>query len=504
VGDTITLSIPLPSDDDGYLDRQCQFPDCEQYFKVMEADWDDRQPDILHCPVCGYQDEATSFTTHEQDEYAEEMALAYLQGEIKNAFEGVAKKSNRQASRNQLLSIKMTADFPELNVPLSPEVAQSLTMRITCEQCSCRFAVQRPGAFCPLCGKNLSLHTFRQAVGLAQNAVSVVQDALSGIEDPQLGAAARTKTTENQIGNLVTAFQHLAEALYNRLPNKTSLRRNAFQNLGEASTAWDNATGTPLTTRLNQTEWQTLSKYFQQRHVLEHQSGIVDEKYIRDSGDNTYTVGRRLVIRPTHVVQMAELVEKLGLALLSDVPDTEQMTEAEGSSSDATLFPPQLPGTTAADWAVYRAVCEVAVEQDDKTLAGQFVWKAVTEENISEEDFADALDMLESKGIVSQYRTIDSSPIPRQLSLAPRGHELYFKHTRPDYQGERKRIGRALLDGITTSDAICEHTGLSHLMVLHTLNDFVAQRYIPKLTWSAGMAYAFVINDVYLKRFVGE
>ncbi len=50
---------------------------------------------------------------------------------------------------------------------------------------------------------------------------------------------------------------------------------------------------------------------YQQRHLLAHCEGIVDQDYINKSGDTTYAVGQRLVIRGGAVSRLAELVAKL-------------------------------------------------------------------------------------------------------------------------------------------------------------------------------------------------
>jgi hypothetical protein len=52
-------------------------------------------------------------------------------------------------------------------------------------------------------------------------------------------------------------------------------------------------------------------RLFQQRHKLAHTEGIVDQDYIVKSGDTTYAVGQRLVIREGAVSRLAELVTKL-------------------------------------------------------------------------------------------------------------------------------------------------------------------------------------------------
>lgn len=63
---------------------------------------------------------------------------------------------------------------------------------------------------------------------------------------------------------------------------------------------------------LSAAEWQDLNRIFQMRHLLAHRNGIVDQEYIDKSGDTTYSVGQRLVVKETTVAQFVELLGKIG------------------------------------------------------------------------------------------------------------------------------------------------------------------------------------------------
>ena len=45
--------------------------------------------------------------------------------------------------------------------------------------------------------------------------------------------------------------------------------------------------------------------------MLSHSEGIVDEKYIDRSGDDTYKIGQRIVISIDDVRSLANLIEQL-------------------------------------------------------------------------------------------------------------------------------------------------------------------------------------------------
>ena len=50
---------------------------------------------------------------------------------------------------------------------------------------------------------------------------------------------------------------------------------------------------------------------FQKRHILEHNQGIVDEKYIKNSKDTSYKIGQRVVIKKEDTEQLLYIIKKL-------------------------------------------------------------------------------------------------------------------------------------------------------------------------------------------------
>ena len=61
--------------------------------------------------------------------------------------------------------------------------------------------------------------------------------------------------------------------------------------------------------------WNKLQRYFQQRHILAHKDGIVDDEYRQKTGDRQHQSGQRLVIKESDVMLFTDLVEKLTTAL---------------------------------------------------------------------------------------------------------------------------------------------------------------------------------------------
>ena len=140
-------------------------------------------------------------------------------------------------------------------------------------------------------------------------------------------AIANKDTAENTVRtmveaglqNAVTAFQRYVEALYHTVSDVPP-RRNAFQNLNRGEDLWRTATGKSYADYLTNGELDNLNIYFQRRHLLAHTQGIVDQDYVSRSGDVTYKIGQRLVVRENEVRRCVDIIKKLADGLKAGIP----------------------------------------------------------------------------------------------------------------------------------------------------------------------------------------
>ena len=148
-----------------------------------------------------------------------------------------------------------------------------------------------------------------------------VREALAKVSNPETAEDAIRQLREDQFSRLVGAFERLSEALFYQLPNATShpKKGNVFQRVGDGSKLWHAASGQGYDWHLTAHELDILAQRFQQRHILGHKQGIVDERYTDQSGDKSYIEGQRLVIRAHDVLELADLVQRLAAGLRQTV-----------------------------------------------------------------------------------------------------------------------------------------------------------------------------------------
>ncbi len=317
----VQVPIQIPLDEKGYFDRLCPFEKCQAEFKVLFDDWKEKVRDeVVFCPMCRNESPSTEWNTEPQAVYMQSAAMAHVLSVIDDAMQQDAKLFNRQQPRGGLITMSMSYKPGPISILVPPDVAEAMRQEYTCEACGCRYSAIGAAFFCPACGHNSARSTFAtavQTVRVSIASVPAIREAVTDAADADTAADTVRQILENGLVKLVASFQRFAEATFLARPNASSfpIRRNLFQNLADSSQRWRDATGKGYEDLLAADELRELRVYFQQRHLFAHREGIVDEEYIKKSGDQTYTVGQRLVVKDQAVSRLADLVEKLGAAI---------------------------------------------------------------------------------------------------------------------------------------------------------------------------------------------
>ena len=310
---TKTISIPLESDERGYIDRQCPVEDCSFIFKVYEDDWKNICKDeAIFCPFCRHSAPTDNWFTLEQISSAEKEALKLMENQIHNAMLFDAQKVNRKQSKNSFISISMKVNGGKRRTQSFPiKAAEQMQLEIRCEECDTRFSVIGSAYFCPACGHNSVDRTFKDSLRKIKaklDNLSVVKDSLSVSVGKDEAELVCRSLLESCLSDGVVAFQKFCEGKYEKF-NKVPF--NAFQRLSQGSDLWKNLLGYNYSDWLTENELNGLNILFQKRHILAHNEGIVDEKYLKNSNDNTYNVDQRIVILKNDITNLINILEKL-------------------------------------------------------------------------------------------------------------------------------------------------------------------------------------------------
>lgn len=312
-----SVSVAIEADEKGYIDKQCPSEDCEFIFKVSSDDWSSIfKNEAVWCPLCRHEAPAEQWFTKEQTAHAKAEALAVVQGKISNALRTGADRFNRRQPKNSFISMSMkVSGGPKRTHTIPAKAAELMQLEIQCENCLSRFAVIGSAYFCPACGYNSVTRTFSDSLRKIKakiHSVEVVRKALTESTGKDEAELTCRSIIETCISDGVAAFQKYCEGLYE--PHGKA-PPNAFQRLDQASDLWKSAIGKGFEVWLASNEISDLRTLYQKRHLLAHNEGIVDSRYIQKSGDTTYKEGQRIVILEHDIESLVNILGKLGIAL---------------------------------------------------------------------------------------------------------------------------------------------------------------------------------------------
>lgn len=309
-----SVSIEIETDQNGYIDKQCPSEECEFLFKVNGDDWVNTfQDESVWCPFCRHEAPADQWFTHAQVEHAQSEALSIVQGKINNALRSGAKKFNRKQSKSSFISMSMSVKGGVKRTHTIPaKAAEEMQLEIECEKCNSHFAVIGSAYFCPACGYNSVLRNFSDSlrkIKAKRDNASIIKEALgaiSGVDDAELTSRSVIETC---ISDGVVAFQKYCDGLYQSYGQPPF---NVFQRLDQGSQLWKETIGKGYSDWITEEEISRLKILYQRRHLLSHNDGIVDEKYLQRSGDNKYKVGQRIVVSGKDIEDLLNILGKLG------------------------------------------------------------------------------------------------------------------------------------------------------------------------------------------------
>lgn len=303
MGDRVNVQIPI--DEHGFLGRECPAEDCLGYFKIKPGTGLSGQDLLCHCPYCGHTASPNSFWTKEQIEYAKSVVYQRFADAIRKDLKQFEFDHPPRGAFGIGISMKLQ---PGPLPPLRHYREQKLETDVVCDGCTVHYAVFGLFAYCPDCG----IHNSRQVLQRNLALVARQLDLAESVEDDDLAR----HLVEDALENCVSSFDGFGRETCRV---RASLSRNAerasnlsFQNLGKAAEAMRALFGVDLASAVSSEVWSQLARAFHKRHLLAHRSGIIDEKYVESSGDSGAIPGRRVIVTPAEVTEVAEILSGLG------------------------------------------------------------------------------------------------------------------------------------------------------------------------------------------------
>jgi hypothetical protein len=299
------VKVTLQPDENGYIGRECPADECLGYFLLKDGTGpaDDSAP--CTCPYCGTVDAHDQFHTREQIEYAKSVALRTVTDALQRDMQ---KFRFRSQSPRRGLGIGLSITFkPGMPVPIHKYQEKSLETFATCTGCTQDYGVYGVFGYCPGCGIHNSLM-------MLERNVDVVQRYLAHA-DAMPDETFKQHLREDALENCVSALDGFGrEVVRVRLAREGRALKPAvsFQNLEAAAKLLRDQFGLNAEVHLDADTWQRLRVGFHKRHLIAHKFGVVDAKYVEQSGDTRAVVGRRVSLHAAEIRQLAADVLQFG------------------------------------------------------------------------------------------------------------------------------------------------------------------------------------------------
>ncbi|MFZ0977020.1 MAG: hypothetical protein WAN22_32685 [Solirubrobacteraceae bacterium] len=313
INDGFEALISIPTDEDGYFGREC--PACETPFKMRHDEYEALPEEIkLTCPYCGHREEHSSFISSAQHARmmaaAEGLAEQWLHEQVDDIF---SRTFGRHAARPKRSDSFVSIDWsytPGTPLPVRdlPSALEEQTRRIVeCSVCGNHHAVYSATSFCPVCGPRPATERVLEAIAAAREALAV-EDRLGEDERETLRAAGVfERFAVDAIESTVSLFEMFAREQFARrvadTGTHTSGKGNVFQRLDDTAELFSEQAGLDLVVLTGAERWERVKRAFARRHVLTHNGGVVDQRFLNRVPDSGLKLGQRLVVRRDDAVQ---------------------------------------------------------------------------------------------------------------------------------------------------------------------------------------------------------
>lgn len=297
------VRIELPTDENGLISREC--PNCQSVFKLRLGTGLTGENLPCHCPYCGTIADQKEFFTKDQIEYVKSIFERKIDQAIQSDLKEWGRKIERN-TRNSLIKLKVSVKSSYKPIHFYQE--KQLETNITCDICSLEYAIFGVFAYCPDCGTHNSLQILQKNMELVQKEINMA----NGIDDNELSEYL----IKDSLENLVSAFDGFGRATSLAFSSKSTdeiqAKEISFQNILSARNRIQTLFGIDFAATISETEWETIIRGFQKRHLFAHKMGVIDEEYVKRTNVPTTHLGRKVTISQDEVIELSRLLKIIG------------------------------------------------------------------------------------------------------------------------------------------------------------------------------------------------
>ena len=480
----MTLSVPLPKTPDGrvyrYSPNETAYP---RHFllgdEVAEPSTDEihisrmkqppRSPNTT-CPYSGTVAEDAAFT-HPDDVAAAKELIGYeAQKDISTFLDDMVSQFNRRQGKGGLINISMST---ESTSRIRPRFYRRDLMReLVCDHCNRDYAVFALSIYCPDCGApNVHLHFSRER-DLVKQQVEVAESL-----DAQDELAYRLLGNAHE--DILTAFEATLRMIYMHRkqidkPNQELPQvGNAFQNIERTRKLFAEWDFDPFAV-LDEAAMKTLRIDIQKRHVIGHNLGVIDTKFLDHATEAK--LGETVALVAQDVNRFAEtcytVVQNVDswLAGMPSPPTREPDEEEELRVIDVNDTQKLSAEIGLTEEAIN--IAKFLIESSENGIPDSMAEKTLTEKfpDVESQTLNEALAELEIDGFIEVVRGLGQgiSAIHMELELFA-SFDPIFTENDPH------------ADAATLASLLLEQENAGNVEQLHEISGWALRRFNPAL-----------------------
>ena len=299
--DGFRLVVSIPVGDDGLWPMRCPQRPRDHVFKIQVGQ--EQEPtSVVHCPYCGYRADLWAFAPQQlavaeaaTTAVAEQHVAAEVSEMLRRTFEG--RTSHGSSSHSGFgIDISYRSDPPPPRRSLPTFEVDETRRTMECERCQERFAVYGLAIYCPSCGQLAPAQQFGEVLRVQQERLAALGAIPTEHRRVLAESGVLTANYESTIKDGFTALEtylksrFIADAPAVFLAGKGAV----FQRLEEAADMYVDHLAIDVRALVGPEAWHDLLRMAAIRHVLTHNSGVVDAKFLELVPDWPQATGQRL------------------------------------------------------------------------------------------------------------------------------------------------------------------------------------------------------------------
>jgi len=264
----------------------------------------------ITCPYCGTIDNMQRFHSEEHSKWIESMIQRDVAISIQKMLQETV--TGFKSSPNSAISVSFKpGPLPDVRY----YTEEKLKRKVTCDNCGFQYAVYGISFHCPFCGKgNLMFHLNRN--------VEITQVLIQESEKMQSehGSDVAQRMIGNALEDVIGIFEGFQKNIYlygirNKFVKEEADKKEeqihvTFQRLDGAQKLFSVDLNFNIFSGIFEDDKVFLEEQFLKRHVLTHNLGLVDEKYLEKAHDYMKQ-GSELEISPNDASRALEIVSTI-------------------------------------------------------------------------------------------------------------------------------------------------------------------------------------------------